>query len=121
MTALFRPGTSLDTFTPDDLIAGDFPLMTRPIVLKSGQDLPRGAVLGEIGSTGTFVLSVAAATDGSEVPAAILVDDTDASAGDVASAAYDTGEFLGSALTLGAGHTLGTIRAPLRAVSIFLR
>jgi len=59
--------------------------------------------------------SVAAATDGSQHPRFVLAQDADASAGDVEAIAYETGQIVGSALTLGAGHTITSIREGLLA------
>lgn len=119
--ALFQPGVATDTFSPDQLIAGGFPLMTRSVTLASGQTLARGAVLGKITASGKYVLSASAASDGSQVPDAILVDACDASGGDQTVGVYESGEFFGAALTLGTGHTLASIRDVLRDRSLFLR
>jgi hypothetical protein len=70
--------------------------------------------------SGKYVLSVAAATDGSQVPDLILAEATNASAGDVATVAYYQGQFLQSALTLGAGHTADSVREGLRVKGIQL-
>ena len=52
------------------------------VTLISGQNLVAGSVLGKITASGKYTLHNAAATDGSEIAAAILFDSTDASAGD---------------------------------------
>lgn len=118
---IYQPGVTTDSYSPDQLVAGDFPRATRSATLVSGQNLPRGAVLGKLTASGKYVLSLAAATDGSEVPSAILVDACDASGGDQTIGIFETGEFLGSALTLGTGHTLASVRDALRDASIFIR
>jgi hypothetical protein len=53
-------------------------------VLISGQNLNVGTVLGKITASGKYTLHNNAASDGSEVAAAILYNTTDASAGDTA-------------------------------------
>jgi hypothetical protein len=53
-------------------------------VLISGQNLNVGTVLGKITVSGKYTLHNNAASDGSEVAAAILYNTTDASAGDTA-------------------------------------
>ncbi len=63
-------------------------------------------------------LSVATATDGSEVPDVILMVDTDASSADVTTQAYETGTFFDTAVTLGSGHTIASIREGLRLKGI---
>ncbi|UZW55549.1 head decoration protein [Sphingobium sp. JS3065] len=64
--------------------------------------------------SGKYKLSLAAAVDGSETPDLILSYDVDASDGDVEAIAYETGNFASTALTLGTGHTIDSIRAGLR-------
>lgn len=59
-------------------------------------------------------LSAAAATDGSQVPDLILAVACDATAGDAAASAYETGLFFETAVILGAGHTIASIREGLR-------
>jgi hypothetical protein len=53
-------------------------------VLISGQNLNVGTVLGKITASGKYTLHNNAASDGSEVAAAILYNTTDASVGDTA-------------------------------------
>ncbi len=106
---------------PGGLIAGNASLLiSEPIVLLSGQNLLRGALLGKITASGKYVLSLAAAEDGSQTPAAILVEDTNASAADAPTVAYLRGDFLASGLTLGTGHTLASVKAALRDLGIFI-
>ena len=64
--------------------------------------------------------SVAAATDGSQVPDMVLATDAAASGGDLEAIVYDTGNLVGSALILGAGHTIATIRDALRVKGIVI-
>ncbi len=70
--------------------------------------------------TQKYELAAAAATDGSEVPDAILADDCDASAGDAECLVYEDGVFNASRLTFGTGHTKDTVRDTLRAKGIVL-
>ena len=72
--------------------------------------------------TGTYVPSVKTATDGSQVPSAILVDDTDASAGPVRAGAYVAGEFNMRAVIADASWTVPALLVTaLRAFGIFLK
>lgn len=59
-------------------------------------------------------LSLAAATDGSQTPNYVLAQDVDASGGDTEAIAYETATVVATALTLGAGHTVASIREGLR-------
>lgn len=111
---------SSDTFSPDKLIAGEIPPKSRKITLLAGENRTRGAVLGKITASGKYVLSAAAAGDGSEVPDVILAEDTDASAADVETIAYERADVNETALVLGAGHTLASIREGLRDKNITL-
>ena len=113
--------SSVSTYSPDGLIAGNSNLLTsQSIVLISGQNLKRGAVLGKITAGGKYNLSLAAAGDGSETPDLILAEDTDASAADVATVAYHRGDFDENKIILGAGHTAASIREGLRSKAIVL-
>jgi hypothetical protein len=110
------------TFVPDNLHAGDFPIRTRKvtIALGAGQNLVRGAVLGKITASGKYILSLSAAADGSQIPAAILAEDTNAVAADQEAVAYISGDFNENALTIGAAHTIASIKDTLRDANIYL-
>lgn len=71
--------------------------------------------------SGQWKRSVAAATDGSQRPLAILVGDVDATAATKNAAVFRTGEFNEAALNFGAGHSAATVRAALEAVQIYLK
>lgn len=116
-TALFKK----DAFTPDQLVAGNPALLLNAsVIVLAGQNLARGALLGKITASGKYVLSLAAASDGSQVPAAILVDDVNATSADTAALIYTRGDFLADAVTYGAGHTAASVAAALKAQSIYL-
>ena len=117
----FDPSFSTSASNPDRLIGGDAKLITRNITLISGQNLTRGAVLGKITASGKYNLSLSTANDGSEVPVAILADDRDASGGDKIAPIYETGEFNDTEITLGAAHTVASVRDGLRALNIHLK
>ncbi|MBX9818187.1 MAG: head decoration protein [Burkholderiaceae bacterium] len=118
MTASFA---TVGIYTPDALIAGNAHLLVaRKVTLSSGQNLPRGAVIGKTTDTGEYVLSTAAATDGSQVPDLILAEAGNATGGDIELLAYERGDFLTCALTLGQGHTVASIKEGLRAKGITL-
>jgi len=87
-----------------DFAAGD--TFTIPVTVAAG--------------SGKYTLSATAATDGSQTPAGILVDDTDASAGDKPVLIYTRGDFVASGLTLGTGHTTATVLAAFKDIGVFI-
>lgn len=104
-----------------ELIANNSGLLfPRKITLLAGQNLKRGALLGKVTASGKYVLSLAASSDGSQAPVEVLVHDTDATAGDVETLAYDRGDFNQAAMTFGTGHTPASVRDGLRALGIFI-
>lgn len=113
--------TDQGEYKPCNLIAGEYPRIERIITIASGSALTKGSVLGRVTASGKFILSEGDATDGSETPDAILAEDVDASEEDKQAVVYFSGEFNETALTLGNGHTLESIRAGLRSKSLFLR
>lgn len=70
--------------------------------------------------SGKYVVSLAAATDGSQTPDLIASEAVDATGGDKELMAYYKGDFNEAALTLGTGHTLASIREGLRGKGIQL-
>ncbi len=78
-------------------------------------------VLAAAPGTGKYKLASAAAVDGSQIPAAILADYTDASGGDVIGGIYVMGEFNGNALTLGPGMSLGAIKNAFIPNNIYIK
>jgi hypothetical protein len=115
-----HPRFTTETYTPDHLHAGDFPIRTLDVTIASGQNLTRGALLGRITASGKYVLSLAAAADGSQNPVAILAEDVDASAGDKKGIVYVSGDFNENAIIYGTGHTADSVRAGLRDLNIYL-
>ena len=118
MTANFQ---TEGVYAPDGLLAGNAHLLVaRKVTVLAGQVLPRGAVLGAITASGKYVLSASGASDGSEIRDLILAEAVDATGGDTAALAYERGDFSAQAITLGAGHTVASIREGLRAKGITL-
>ena len=68
-----------------------------------------------------YTPATAAATDGSDRPVVILVDDVDTTGGNVTGGIYRQGEFNGNALTLGAGITLAAATNALLAGNIYIK
>lgn len=114
------PGVAAEIYLPDQLIAGRFPIVTATVTISAGT-LARGTVLGIVTSSGDYIESVKTATDGSQNPAAILADSSDASAGAVIAGIYLTGEFNQNYLTFDSSWTVATLTPILRAQSIFLK
>lgn len=105
----------------DRLIAGNADdLIGRKVTVISGQNLMRGALLGKITASGKYTLSASGASDGSQAPDAVLVDDCDASAGDAEALVYVRGDFNATAISYGTGHTAASVRDGLRSKGIFL-
>ncbi len=107
--------------TPDNLLAGEFPRVSRMVTITGRGVLAVGTVLGKQTTDGHYRVSEAAVHDGSEQPDAILAEEVDLAHGDVQARVYLTGEFNTQALTLGAGHTLASVTAACRTRSIFFR
>ena len=108
------------SFTPDGLAAGDFPIRTLKVTIASGTNAVRGSLLGSITASGKYVVSAAAAGDGSQTPKAILAEDVDATGGDKEGIVYVSGDFNATALTYGAGHTAASVKDGLRDANIYL-
>jgi Bacteriophage lambda head decoration protein D len=112
---------SSTSFIPDNLIAGEFDdLIGEKITIISGQNLVRGAVLGKITASGKYTLSLSTVSDGSQNPDLILAEDCDATLSDKQALAYSRGDFIAPALTLGAAHTIASIKEGLRVKNIIL-
>ena len=114
-------GLTSETYSPSDLIAGHSQIITKEVTILSGQNLVAGALLGKITASGKYILSLSAATDGSEVPDAILSEAANASSGDLKRIVYIAGEFNENKMIFGTGHTASSVRHVLRDMGIFLK
>ncbi len=112
-----------ETYTPDNLIAGETRTVCDIVTIASGGTaLKRGAVLGKVTASGNLILSASNAVDGSQTPTAILAEDCDPSAADVTNVAvYVKGEFNANALSFGTGHTAVTVKDALRDGGIYIK
>lgn len=140
--------SQVGAFTPDNLIAGNrHPVDICHVVIKAGQNLKRGTVVGEdmeekgkyviLGTQGTKSPApvddavsegeqskdTGSDTENSAVEAEyILAEDVDASEEDTVGAAYCTGEFAENVLIVKEGYTISdTDRKALRNAGIFLK
>ena len=110
----------METFTPDKLIAGDYPVVTDIVTIDTGA-LVRGTCLGKITATGKYIKCDSTAVDGSQAPAAILAEDADATSADVTATVYLSGAFNQDAVVFGGTDTAATHRAALRNLNIYLK
>ena len=114
-----QPGIAAELFVPDQLIAGNLKLVTDSATISGVAAMQRGAVLGRVTATGKYILCLSAAVDGSQTPAAILVDYYDGT--EAIGGVYLMGEFNGSALTFGTGTTLANCKVPFLNCGIFIK
>lgn len=111
-----------EIYTPDNLIADiDLSISTEIVLVKQGQVVTRGTLLGKITAEDKCILSLNAAVDGSQVPKRILAEDVDATDGDVSAIVYKSGAFNIHSMTLGAGQTFANIKDALWTESIEVR
>lgn len=71
--------------------------------------------------SGVWKASLAAATDGSQEPRGVMAEDCDATEGAASALIYTGGDFAGASLTLGAGHTLASIKEGLKGRGIIIK
>lgn len=116
----FLPGSDSMVFNPDQLIAGHLQVVTRDVIVTGGA-YKRGTVLGRVTADGKYTLCVKTATDGSENPTAILIDDRDASSGDAEGSVYLMGEFNANAVIFDASWGLTDLTAAMDTHKVFLR
>lgn len=125
----WMPGMVTDAFIPDQLIAGDLKIVTDTVPVGGSAVYPRGTVLGMVTATGIWIPSIKTATDGSQVPAAILVDQCDTTTvSPQVAGVYQMGEFNFNALTYdaswgtkGSPATLNALKAAMVQTNIFLK
>jgi hypothetical protein len=72
-------------------------------------------------TAGLYTLCTASAVDGTEVPAAILVDTTDPTGGNVSAGVYLMGEFNANALVLDPSLSLAAVKAAFAGKGIFIK
>jgi hypothetical protein len=86
-----------------------------PFVAGDGFDITLAA------GSGSYKLATAGALDGSSAPVAVLVDDVDATGGDVMGGVYLMAEVNGNALIFDNSLTLAGISAAFRPLSLFVK
>ncbi|GCD53043.1 MULTISPECIES: head decoration protein [Acetobacter] len=117
----FYPSAQQVVFVPDQLIAGNLKLVTETVTFAEGNTLQRGQVVGQVTATGKYIPCVKTATDGSQTPCGIVVDEVDASAADATGAIYEMGEFNSNYMIFDASWTVDTLKPALRQFSIFVK
>lgn len=117
------PGVQHDTFVPDQLLSGPLQVVsdTVTILTATAATYKRGTVLGVVTASGKYTLSVATATDGSQVPQAILADDANATSADVLAGVYLMAEINQNRIIFDPSWTLATLKTAFRPYGIFLR
>lgn len=96
------------------------PVFGDNVTIASGANLAAGDLLGQITSGGKFIKSLAAASDGSEAPVAIIAEACDASGGDKTAFVYYAGEFNEAKVNFGTGHTAAALRRKLAQLGLFI-
>lgn len=115
-----NPNPIVHTYLPEQLNAGNFPVVTDAGKIGLNQTLKVGSVLGK-NADGDYVLSLAAAEDSSKNPVAICGEAIVTADTKAVCMVRLTGEVMGSQLDIGAGHTLESVKEALRPLSIFVR
>lgn len=108
-------------FSPENFIAGDFPIITEREKIASGLVLPRHSALGKVSATGELKNLDSAATDGSQIPYAILIDAVDTTDGATNADVFKTGEFNADKVVFKAGEDANQHKDAFRKISIFLK
>ncbi len=116
-TPAYNASMSYPSYDPTALFAGDFPVRAQVLTVATGQNaagtcLPRGTLLGRVTASGKYIVSVATAADGSQLPEnlRVLAADTDTSAADVLTPLYRTGEFAYEEMTVDTSWTLAALQ-----------
>ncbi|MFS7187956.1 head decoration protein [Serratia proteamaculans] len=117
----FAPGMGSSLFVPDQLVSGPLQLVTDSVTIGVSGALKRGTVLGMVTATGAYIPSKKDATDGSEKPSAILVDNVDTTTTAQTGGVYLMGEFNQHRLIFDATWTSAELKAQFRPLAIFLR
>lgn len=92
-----------------------------PVAYAAGQVLAAGTIMGRISATSEYVQCHATATDGSQVPRGVIMEDLDTTLGGQTFALAVRGVFNPTALIYGTGHTEDTVRLPLMDQRIYLQ
>ncbi|MBR0649519.1 head decoration protein [Roseomonas terrae] len=119
--SLVGPAVQAETYTPDKLLLTDYPVITRTVTILAGQTIQRGHLLGRITASGKYIISLSAASDGSQTPCAIAADNITTGGSDASTGVFEAGEFNEAGVILGTAHTLASVRPALTARGIHLK
>lgn len=114
------PTDPFDTFTPDNLVVGDFPIQTLKQTLISGQNVVRGKALGKITASNKLKILQSGSGDGSENAYAIAAEDIDASGGDEFITVYLSGGFNRDKVIFDGGDVFADYIDQFRALGTYL-
>ncbi|MCD8349579.1 MAG: head decoration protein [Planctomycetaceae bacterium] len=111
----------IGTLEYQNILAGDFPRSTLPVVMAGGQKYPAGAIVGKVNADGKCTLVDNSKSDGTENVYGVLLHDVDATAGDVPGVIALTGEYNRNHLTFGGADTWETHFDAARKLCIFFK
>jgi hypothetical protein len=119
----FKPAgiTAEGTFTPDLLIAGDHPIRTAGVTLKTTLDLKRGTVLYLKTGGDTQYEAFDGGTPLAGSLLGILVEDVNTAGGAASVMVYIAGDFNTNSLIFATGGTAAAVRERLALQSLYLR
>lgn len=109
-TSFAASGKTDETYTPEQVVIGASDVITRPETFKSGADVAALTVLGRITASGKLIKSVNTASDGSEIPVAIAVENVASAGADKVGPAYIAGEFNVDALVWDATYSTDALK-----------
>ena len=110
-----------ESFLPEQVIIGASDVITRSETFKSGAAVVALAVCGRITATGKLIKSVQTASDGSQVPCAICIEDVASAAADKVGPAYVAGEFNIDALVWDASWTTDALKLAYTGNGLFFK
>ncbi len=112
-----------EVFTYDNLVAGDYDLVTEEPVTAVGNQgvIKRGTALGRVTASGKMAVLNSTNTDGSQAIYGILGVDTDTTGGDATGFVYLTGEFNQASVIFGGSDTYLTHKDTARTKGIFFK
>lgn len=105
----------------DQLMIGGFPVVMDAVTLMAGKAYKRGSVIAMVTAEKKGALVDSTKTDGSEIPYAVLAEDTDAANSDVVAPVYLSGEFNQDALIFGENDDASIHKAALRNINIYIK
>ena len=109
-TSFAASGKTDETFTQEQVVIGVSDVITRPETFKSGADVLALTVMGRITASGKLIKSVNTASDGSQTPVAIAVENVTAASADAVGPAYIAGEFNVDALVWDATYSTDALK-----------